>query len=141
MAQQASALPGPPMGFLRSRSGSFDAGLAADGAPIPLLEPEVAELQPQAGAAVCSKDDDPVEAAQSGHKWCGRLPDVQGVITQQPPEVEEGNVEYKFVLKPSSAGECLHLRQEASCLLAQRLLLPFTGLGHEIMVVSTPFVY
>lgn len=89
-------LPSAPLGFLRKRSGSFDAALAAEGSPL-------SSLPPPAAAAASELLSDGGEGAASREPVCG-VPCV-GTMPQQPAEVEEGNVEYKLVLKPETAGE------------------------------------
>ena len=95
-----------PLGFLRHRSGSFDVERTAgvDGVLLAAEASEAAGDATQMGSqtlsALHTKEDFAVAP-------------TLGIMPQQPPEIEEGNLEYKFVLAPESAGE--KLRGVAGC--------------------------
>lgn len=82
-------LPVAPLGFLRHRSGSFDA--STDG-PLVASVPSPANIDIVQGAAA--------HDAVLNNKTVSRMP-------QQPAEIEEGCIEYKLLLAPESAGEFL----------------------------------
>ncbi len=89
-AEDGHELPAPPLGFLRHRSGSFDA--SSDGPLIAAVEPAAST----SGQAARQASDTSSDHVDSPH-----LP----VMSPQPAEIEEGATEYKLLLAPESAGK------------------------------------
>jgi hypothetical protein len=90
---EINPLPTPPLGFLRNRSGSFD---ALSDAPLAAPHPKF---------SVPSRNS---TAEAVGTRSSKKVPRPLECMPQQKAEVEEGCLEYKLLLAPETAGKKLH---------------------------------